>query len=319
MTSRPPDLRGALLALVAFAIYSGHDVVVKALGGLYSPIQIIFFSTLFGFPVITLMLIRDGSDGNLRPRHPWLVLLRTALSVLTVASAFYAFSVLPMAQTYAIIFAAPLLITVLAIPALGETVGWRRALAVLVGLCGVLVVLQPGTTPLDGGHIAALAAAFGSAGAAVIIRKIGTEERSAVLILYPMLASFVVMGVLLPLVYVPMPALHLGATGLIAVLGFVAALLHIAAYRSARAAIVAPMQYSQILWAVVFGALLFGETPSGSTALGGAIIILSGIYIVFREDRIGSKTAPVLRTRSRYVFGVLPRIGILRDILKPKG
>ncbi len=318
MPSRPPDLRGAMLALVAFAIYSTHDVVVKALGGTYSPVQIIFFSTLFGFPVVTLMLIRDKSDGNLRPRHPWLVLVRTALSVITVVSAFYAFSVLPMAQTYAIIFAAPLLITVLAIPVLGETVGWRRALAVLVGLCGVLVVLQPGATPLEAGHLAALAAAFGSAGASVLIRKIGAEERSAVLILYPMLANFVTMGALLPLVYVPMPALHLAGTGLIAVMGFVAALFHIAAYRSARAAIVAPMQYSQILWAAVFGTLLFGETPSASTALGAAIIILSGVYIVLREDRIGSTTAPVLQTRSRYVYGVLPRIGALRDMLKPK-
>ena len=318
MSSRPPEMRGALLALLAFAIYSGHDVVVKALGGLYSPVQIIFFSTLFGFPVVTLMLIRDKSDGNLRPRHPWLVLLRTALSVMTTAAAFYAFSVLPMAQTYAIIFAAPLLITILAIPVLGEKVGWRRSLAVLVGLAGVLVVLQPGAAPLGAGHLAGLLAAFGSAGAAVIVRKIGVDERSAVLILYPMMASFGVMGALLPFVYVPMPVLHLAGLGLIAVLGFIAALLHIAAYRSARAAIVAPMQYSQILWAVAFGALLFDEAPSPSTALGAAIIIASGIYVVFREDRIGSKTSPVLQTRSRYVFGVLPRIGALRDILRLK-
>jgi drug/metabolite transporter (DMT)-like permease len=309
------NTRGALFALAAFGIYSIHDVVVKFLGETYAPFQIVFFSTLFGFPIVTLMLMRDKVPGNLRPRHPWWTMLRTGAAMLSTASAFYAFSVLPLAQTYALIFAAPLLITILAVPILGETVGLHRSAAVAVGLLGVMVVLRPGATEFTAGHLAALNAAICSAVAAVVVRKIGSEERSAVLLLYPMVANVAVMGCILPFVYKPMPALHLGGVALMALLGFAAALCHIAAYRSSSAVVVAPMQYSQILWAVVYGFAFFGETPSWTTGLGAAIIILSGMYVVFREDT-RSSTRPVLRTESRYVSGIYPRISQLRRLLR---
>jgi drug/metabolite transporter (DMT)-like permease len=315
-----PNARGALFALSAFAVYSTHDVVVKALGAAYSPFQIVFFSTLFGFPIVAVMLMRDPVGGNLRPRHPWWTALRTIAAVVTTSSAFYAFSTLPMAETYAIIFAAPLLITLLAIPVLGETVGWHRSVAVAVGLVGVLVVLRPGASALTGGHVAALGAAICSAIAAVIMRKIGSEERSAVLLLYPMMANFVVMGCAMPFVYHPMPAVDLGGFGLIALLGFCGAMLHIAAYRLGSAVVVAPMQYSQILWAVVYGFVFFDETPDRTTAFGAAIIVASGVYVVLREDRgDGSRTRPVLGTRSRYVSGTYPRLSSLLRLLRKRG
>lgn len=120
------NLRGALFALMAFGIFATHDVFVKTLGTSYSPVQILFFSVLLSFPLATLMLMRDSSPGTLVPVHPWWMALRTIATVLTALGAFFAFSVLPLAQTYAILFAAPLLITVLAIPMLGETVRLRR-------------------------------------------------------------------------------------------------------------------------------------------------------------------------------------------------
>jgi drug/metabolite transporter (DMT)-like permease len=314
------NAKGPLFALCAFAVYSTHDVVVKLLGGHYSPVQIVFFANLFGFPIVTLMLMQDRSDGNLRPRHPWWTALRTAATVTSTTCVFYAFSVLPLAQTYALIFAAPLLITMLAIPILGESVGWRRTAAVAVGLLGVLVVLKPGATPLTAGHVAALVAAVCSAVAAVVVRKIGQEERSAVLLLYPMVANFVIMGLLLAFVYQPMPAIDLGGVATMALLGFTGGLLTITAYRNGNAVVVAPMQYSQIIWATIYGALIFGETPSWNTGLGAAIIIASGIYVVFREEATGLATKrPVLRTETRYVLGTLPRLSAIRKVWRRDG
>ena len=110
-----PNARGALFALLAFGIFSTHDVAIKVLGGVYSPIQIVFFSVLLSFPLATVMLMRDSTAGTLIPKHPWWLALRTAAAVTTGVSAFYAFSVLPLAETYAIIFASPLIITILAI------------------------------------------------------------------------------------------------------------------------------------------------------------------------------------------------------------
>lgn len=149
---------GPLTALAAFAIYSAHDVIIKILGGTYSPVQTLFFSSLFSFPLITFMLMRDKTEGNLRPVHPWWVLARTLAALLTGVTAFYAFSVLPLTQIYVLLFTAPLLITLLSIPILGERVGPHRLLAVFVGLLGVVIVLRPGSVTLGLGHAAGVAA-----------------------------------------------------------------------------------------------------------------------------------------------------------------
>ena len=306
------NTKGALLALLAFAVFSTHDVIVKILGAAYSPFQIVFLSVLFGFPWVTLMLIQDASSGNLRPRHPWWTALRTVATTVTGASVFYAFSTLPLAQVYAILFAAPLLITILSIPILGEQVRLRRWVAVLVGLGGVLVVLRPGTEALTLGHLAALIGAVGGALASIIVRKIGKDERSIVLLIYPMMTNFVVMGAALPFVYKPMPIEHLGGIAVMSILALVGSSLVIAAYKAGEAVIVAPMQYSQIIWASVFGALMFGETMDNATMLGAAIIIGSGMYIVLREGRANSSVnTPVLRTRTRTETGTSLRIGPL--------
>ncbi len=294
------NFKGAIYALVAFGIFATHDVVIKVLGGVYAPFQIIFFSTMFSFPLVTFMLMKDETHGNLRPVHPWWTAIRTVSAMLTGMAAFYAFTVLPLAQTYAILFASPLLITLLAIPILGENVGIRRGLAILVGLIGVLVVLRPGAEPISLGHVAALAAAVFGALASIIVRKIGRDERTVVLMLYPMAANFIVMGAIIAFVYEPMPIEHLGGVAIISLFGFAAGLFLIAAYKNAEAAIVAPMQYSQILWATVFGYFIFGESVDVMTLVGTGIIISSGLYIVFRESAAGvSDNQPVLRTRSR--------------------
>lgn len=313
MTKPNANLRGAMLALSAFAIYAAHDVIVKLLGAIYSPVQIVFFTVILGFPYVTLMLIRDGQPGTLRPVHPWWTAFRACAVVGAGFMAFYAFSVLPLAQTYAILFAQPLLITLLSIPLLGEKVGLRRSVAVVIGMAGVLVVLRPGTTDLSLGHAAAMIAALCGALASIIVRKIGRDERSAVLLLYPMLANVLVMGALLPLVYVPMPILHLSGLATVALLSFVATGLVIVAFRDGEAAIVAPMQYSQMLWAILWGALIFRDWPDAWTIVGALIIICSGVYIVLREGRSNaSANQPVLHARNRAETGAYPLVGALR-------
>ncbi len=313
------NLKGVLTALAAFAVFSIHDVVVKILGSQYSPFQIIFFSTLLSFPLITMMLMRDPTPGHLRPVHPWWVALRTVAGVVTGTSAFYAFSVLPLAQTYAVLFATPLIITVLSIPILGERVRFRRWMAVIIGLIGVIIVLRPGSAELGLGHAAAMTAAFGISLASIIVRKIGQEERSVVLLLYPMIANFTVMAFALPFVYIAMPIEDLGLIGVISVFGFSGGLLLIVAYRNAEATIVAPMQYSQIIWAAVFGYWIFEETIDPATFFGASIVILSGLYIVFRESQASvSENTPVLRTRSRHGVGSTFRISPFLRRNKPK-
>ncbi len=305
-----PNLRGALLSLAAFAAYATHDVVVKYLGGTYSSFQTMFFAGLMGFPIVTVLLLSDRRDGTLIPRHPWWTALRTVSAVVTGAMGFYAFSVLPMATCYAIFFAMPLFITLMAIPMLGEKVGLRRGIAVIFGLIGVIIVLRPGSG--DGfslGHLAALGAATTGSLSSVIVRKIGRDERSVVLMLYPMVLTFVATGALMPFVYLPMPVSDMALTAVMAFLGTLGALGSIAAYRTAPAIVVAPMQYSQIIWAAIYGSFFFNESVDFYTAVGSSVIIASGIYIVLREDTPSvSQNRPVLENRSRWEIGTLPRI-----------
>jgi S-adenosylmethionine uptake transporter len=305
-----PTLRGALLSLAAFAAYATHDVVVKYLGWHYSSVQTMLFSGLMGFPLVTVLLLGDRRDGTLIPRHPWWTALRTVSAVATGAMGFYAFSVLPLATCYAIFFAMPLLITLMAIPMLGEKVGLRRGIAVVVGLLGVIIVLRPGSgAGFSLGHLAALGAATTGSLNSIIVRKIGRDERSVVLMLYPMVLTFVGTGALMPFVYQPMPVTDLGLTAVMAVLGTLGALGSIAAYRIAPAIIVAPMQYSQIIWAAIYGWLFFDEGVDVYTATGSAVIIASGIYIVLREGTPSvSQNRPVLENRSRWEIGTMPRI-----------
>ncbi|MCI2399981.1 DMT family transporter [Aliiroseovarius subalbicans] len=302
-------LRGLGFAFASFALFATHDALIKSLGATYAVFQIIFFAMLFAFVPMAVMMLADRQVDNFRPHHPWLILLRALMSLIAMSSAFYAFTVLPLAEVYALLFATPLLITALSSLLLGETVRLQRWAAVLVGLAGVMVVLRPGMTEFTLGHAGALTAAVASAFASIIVRRIGGEERTAVMILYPMLSSILVMGVILPFVYVPMALPDLGMVAGVGLLTVLAQLAIITAYRAAPAAVVAPVQYSQILWATGFGVLFFDELPDRMVALGAAIIIASGVFVVWRESRSNvSERNPVLRNPNpRFDAGPSPK------------
>lgn len=308
------------MALAAMGLYATHDVIIKTLGAIYPSLQILFFASLMSFPLVSMVLMRDPTHGTLRPAHPGWVALRTICGVVAGMGGFYAFSALPLAQVYAILFASPLLVTILSIPMLGERVGPHRWAAVVVGLIGVLIVLRPGSHPLSAGHLAALVGAAASATAAVVVRKLGNRERPMVLMMWPMLGNFVLTGASLGLDYRPMELTHLAMTGLIAALGLVAGFLLILAYRAGEAAIVAPMQYSQILWATAYGWFLFDEVVDRPTLIGIIVIIASGIYIVWREG-IGGNSAnrPVTAARLRNETVTAPKTTILQRLWSPRG
>lgn len=312
-------VKGLGFAFAAFAIFATHDAIIKALGVNFSVFQIIFFAMLFAFVPMSVLMLADRQVDNFRPHHPWLILLRSATSVIAMSSAFYAFTVLPLAEVYALLFATPLLITAMSAVLLGEPVRAQRWAAVIVGLIGVLIVLRPGVTAISFGHICALIAAFCSSLGSVIMRKIGGEERTAVMILYPMLSSILFMALALPFVYQPMEVVELGLFASLGVLSVGAQVFIIAAYRIAPAAVVAPSQYSQILWATFFGALFFEELPDMWVGVGASVIIASGIFIVWRESRPSvSVRNPILRNPNpRYDAGPSPKPKHRRPVKTP--
>lgn len=306
------NVSAALFGLLAFALFSTHDVFVKHLAATYSPFQIVFLSALLSFPIITLVLISDHKPGTLQPVHPWWMALRSVTGAASTICAFFAFRELPLAEAYAFIFTAPLIITVLAIPILGEKVRLRRGLAVVAGLVGVLIVLRPGASEIGLGHIAAMCAAVAGALSAIVVRKVGAEERRVVMVLYPMLANLVITAAVLPFVWVDLRVADLGLLAIVSAMVLVAMTFLVVAYARGVAVVVAPTQYSQILWGAFYGALLFDEIPDRPTFVGAVVIILSGVYILKREStRSVSRNTPVLETRTRAGHAIALRVSAL--------
>jgi S-adenosylmethionine uptake transporter len=275
-----PSLRGALFGLAAMSLYAGYDISVKFLGGNYSAFQIMFFAFVFAVPLMMGQMAFDPTPGTYRPKLPRLTALRVVIAIVNGLLGTYAFATLPLAQCYAIFFTMPLLITLLAVPILGEPISLARGLAVLAGLVGVVIALEPGAEPLRLPHLAAMAAAATGALNYVILRKAGAVERPAVLIIYPMLGQLAVTALILPFVYVPMPLADLAISGLMALFLIAGSFLIVAAYNRAPAILVAPMQYCQIIWAALASAVLFLEPISPATWAGLALVIGSGLYIL---------------------------------------
>lgn len=294
-------VRGIGLSLAAFGIFSLHDALIKSITGV--PVfQIVFFVVLFSFVPFVFMLAFSGKEISLRPNLPGLVGLRCLFGVISLLCAFYAFNNLPMTEVYSLLFSAPVLITLLSIPILGERIKFIRWIAIMLGMIGILIVLRPGVVELSFGHLAALIAAVCVACSSVVTRKIGAREHSVTLLLYPMLTNVLVSGVLVSLVYLPMPGIALLKVCAIGLLSVIAQMLMINAYRSCEAQYIAPMQYSQMLWAVLYGVLIFNETIDRYVVIGSAIIVLSGLMFIWRE-LVASVGQPVLRTRNLRATG----------------
>lgn len=281
------NLTGAALGLLAFGAYAAYDISAKFLGEGIHPLQIIAAAGLFHLPI--LIAYAWWQRGSLWPNAPKLMALRAVGTVVNFIAGVSAFTMLPLAEAYVIFFTMPLMIAVLAIPVLGERLDPIRGLAVLLGLAGVVVALDPTSTPLNIGHALAFTGASVGAMNYVLIRKTGSVERTPVMLLWPQLALVPIVLAATPFVYVPMAPGDYAVAGFMAVILFVGAMSIVAAYRRAAAVIVAPMQYSQIAWAALFGALIFDEQMTRATLTGCLLIAIAGVMVVARQDRPAAK------------------------------
>lgn len=200
---------------------------------------------------------------------------------------FEALKTLQLAETQSISFFAPMIITALAGPLLGEWAGWRRWLAVLIGLVGVLVITRPGYIAFELGHILALCSTLSYSFYVMMTRRMGATESPQSLIFYSALAPTLLMAPVIPFT-ASMPPTVLHWIILIG-LGFFGGFGHwllIKAYQQATTTALAPYPYLQMVWMIISGYLVFGQLPDAWTLAGAAIIVASGLYIVHREHRL---------------------------------
>lgn len=291
---------GVLLALFAYAFFAWGDGIIKGLSGSVGVFGIGFYTTLFGGFFLLFMKPRDERWRDAwRMTRPWTVHGRAIGGLLAQICGIYAFTTIPLAETYALIFVAPFFVTILSVVLLGEHVGPWRWTAVVAGFIGVLLVVKPGFRELQLGHLAALLVALLAAFTMILLRTLALQEKRTTVLGTLITYGVVVNGVLMLISGEGFPAAEpLGAMVVVGLLGAAAHSIMFSAARLAPAAHIAPTHYSQILWAVIIGAAFFAEYPDWISFVGLAVIVASGLLTLVREYiRLGTVRWNPLRNR----------------------
>lgn len=279
------DHRRAIAAmLIAVAVLCVMDACMKQLAGHYPPLQVAALRGLVGLP---LVLAWAAATTGLRPllRIHWpLHLLRGVLGVAFLSCFVAGLRDLPMSTAYAITFVGPLLVTAMAVPLLREHVGPRRWTAIMVGIVGVLVVLRPGGEGvLTHAGLLVLFATVCYAASVVIVRMLAQRDSAQSLVFWFLAMVAIGAGLLAWPQWVPLRMADGWLLAGIAVSGTLGQVALTHAFRLGQASLIAPLEYSALLWVVVLDLVLWQALPDGMTWLGAAIIVVSGLYMMRRE------------------------------------
>ena len=277
--------------LISILLFAMMDASVKWLGATYPTAQIMFFRcTVALVPVLVLILMRGGMS-ILRTDQKKLHLLRSVLGIAAMGFAFYAFSLMPLAEAISILHTAPLFMTALSVILLREAVGIRRWSAIILGFIGMLLVVRPGADMLASGSLYMLTAAFLIGCTTIVIRHLGKIDDPVCITFY-----FTATGVIVSTVGIFIqgwqqpPLLDFALLGMVGLLGGMAQYLMTLSYQRLAVGIVAPLKYLSIVFGGAIAYLVWREVPDLQSVFGISIIILSGLYTLHRELVRGVRT-----------------------------
>jgi drug/metabolite transporter (DMT)-like permease len=277
--------------LLAGFLFATMDAAIKWIADTYSPFQVAALRSIAAMPPVLLWIILRGRLHTLL-RIDWpLHLVRGVIALGVMVCFIYGVARMPLSTAYAIVFAAPLMITALAVPLLGERVGPRRWTAIVVGLVGVLVVLRPG---VEGVAIVPglmlLASAMFYAFAAITVRKLALRDSPEALVFWFLVLLGVLAGAVAAFDWHPIQRQHLPAIVVIGLTGSIAQIAFTHAFRLGEASHLAPLEYAGLLWVVLFDFFVWHALPDAMTWLGAAIIVGSGLYLIHRESVTATAT-----------------------------
>ncbi len=279
-------VRGILIVAVAYVVMTLGDIAGKwALlpAGLAA---VMMGRGVAGCLTVTALAAAEGDLRRLVPVRWRLVLLRSVLHAGVSLTWYMAWLVVPLADAYAVGFTAPLLMTLLAVPMLGERIRWRRALSTALGFTGVLLMVRPGTALWRPELLVLAPGILGMAVSRIMTRVLSTTETAECLTFWLMLAHVPAGLALLLLGHAPPAALALGTLAALALLGILNGLGHwlmARAYALAPVSALAPYEYTPLIWGGALGYLVFGELPGASTLAGAAVVAAAGLYNLHRE------------------------------------
>ncbi len=281
-TARP--LTGILIMMGAIACFCCMDASAKWLSRELDPLQVSGMRYLVSLLAVAIFLNPKTKPGILRTAKPMLQIWRALFLIGMTLGCFIALRYLPLTQITAINFSAPLITALLAGPVLGEKIGPRRLIAVLVGFAGVLIVTRPFGQAVQPAVFLALAAALSNSFYLLITRRLSGHDSSETTMAYTSLVGTLLVSPILFFIWkTPSTALVWAVLIGLGLFGAIGHWLLILAHRHAPASVLAPFFYAQIIGATIFSLLVFGEKPDRWTALGGLIVVSSGLYLLYRE------------------------------------
>jgi drug/metabolite transporter (DMT)-like permease len=284
-TDRTRALQGIGCICIGVVLFALMDAGLKVLSAHYHPFQVAFMRAAFAVPFILAVVPLQGGFASLRsPRWP-VMLLRGVVGVFMICCFVYAFATMALADAYAIFFTSPLFLTALSVPMLKEKVGIHRWGAVLVGFCGVLVMVRPsGDGFFSLGALAALGGTFVYALNVIATRKLSRTESTGAIGAYFTIGMAIPVWQPLDWQFVPL-LLGMGLVGSLALVAVTQA------FRLGPVAMVAPFEYTSMIWAVTLGYLIWGDFPAPTIWVGCGIVMVAGLYILYREVR---RSSPIL-------------------------
>lgn len=286
---------GLFLTFASYAAYAVSDACVKFIDGTLPPYETAFYGGVFGIIVIPFIKTRKDRWSDIFISHHWpFWFLRTISSALGVIGSVTAFTHLSMAEAFTLIFLQPIFVSIISIVFLKEPVGWKRWLAIGIGFLGVLVVLRPGFRELNIGHLGAIAGGLSGAISIMLFRILNGREKFITLYSSGIIGPIVICGFLtLPSYSTPhgLQWIYLMGYGLLAAF---AALLTMAATKRLPAIAVSLPQYSQMIWAILFGYFIFHDHLDLPIAIGILLIIGSSLLNFLKEKTYQEKIKQVL-------------------------
>ena len=280
--------RGLLYMASAVFFLTMLDAGVKWLTDDYSPFQIAFLRYVVGLLFAIGIATQAGGLRTLKTKRPGGHALRSIFNIGTMLTFYYALAMLPLADTMAITYAGPLFMTILSVLLLKEKVGRRRWGAVLIGFVGVLVILQPSGTGFNWAAVLALSSAFLYALTLITSRQLSGTESSHTILFYYSVGVLIVTGATMPWLWVTPSWSDLWVFLLIGVAGSIGQFCLNQAFRYSEVSLLAPIDYTGLVWGTLFGWVLWSQLPSVTIIVGSLIVVGSTLYIVNRERRINA-------------------------------
>lgn len=281
--------------LVGMLFFSMLDAGMKWLADHYNIIQVAFFRSAFSLLPLAILLWAKGGVSLLKTKIPLWHLARGVIDYLALLCIILAFSLMPIANATAIAFTAPLFITALSIPFLGEKVGPYRWGAIIVGFIGTLIIIQPGMTMFNWGAIAALASALLFSVNIIMTKKMTKTERSITIVFISASIWTVFSLILLPFFWeTPTSYWHFALFVLLGLVGGAGQYCLSEAIRLGSPSVVTPYEYSGLIWANLFGLFIWNEIPNNPVILGTLIIVCAGLYILYRESAVYNREKTIV-------------------------